>query len=77
MSRVLVVDDDPTVSDVVSRYLTRDGHDVEVVNDGLLALTAATANLPDLMVLDLMLPPCRASRCAVEFGNSAQSRSSC
>ena len=56
MSRVLVVDDDPTVSDVVSRYLTRDGHDVEVVNDGLLALTAATANLPDLMVLDLMLP---------------------
>ena len=56
MTRVLVVDDDPTVSDVVSRYLTRDGHDVEVVGDGLLALRAATVNLPDLMVLDLMLP---------------------
>jgi DNA-binding response OmpR family regulator len=56
VSRVLVVDDDPTVSDVVSRYLTRDGHEVEVVSDGLLALRAATVTLPDLMVLDLMLP---------------------
>jgi DNA-binding response OmpR family regulator len=56
VSHVLVVDDDPTVSDVVSRYLTRDGHEVQVVSDGLLALRAATVNLPDLMVLDLMLP---------------------
>jgi DNA-binding response OmpR family regulator len=56
VSRVLVVDDDPTVSDVVSRYLTRDGHEVQVVSDGLLALRAATVSLPDLMVLDLMLP---------------------
>jgi DNA-binding response OmpR family regulator len=56
VSHVLVVDDDPTVSDVVSRYLIRDGHEVEVVSDGLLALNAATVSLPDLMVLDLMLP---------------------
>jgi DNA-binding response OmpR family regulator len=56
VSRVLVVDDDPTVSDVVSRYLTRDGHEVEAVSDGLRALRAATMSLPDLVVLDLMLP---------------------
>jgi DNA-binding response OmpR family regulator len=56
VGHVLVVDDDPTVSDVVARYLTRDGHDVEVVGDGLHALARASANPPDLVVLDLMLP---------------------
>ena len=54
--RVLVVDDDSTVSDVVRRYLERDGLSVEVVADGERALTRALANPPDLVVLDLMLP---------------------
>jgi DNA-binding response OmpR family regulator len=55
-SRVLVVDDDATVSEVVARYLERAGFDVETVADGLAALDRATASPPDLMVLDLMLP---------------------
>jgi DNA-binding response OmpR family regulator len=54
--RILVVDDDPTVADVVARYLRRDGHDVECVADGRLALSKALAKPPDLVVLDLMLP---------------------
>jgi DNA-binding response OmpR family regulator len=54
--RVLVVDDDPTVAEVVARYLLRDGHEVECVTDGLQALRAARAHPPDLVVLDLMLP---------------------
>ncbi|MCO5992934.1 response regulator transcription factor [Actinoallomurus rhizosphaericola] len=54
--RVLVVDDDPTVADVVSRYLLRDGHEVVCVADGLAALRAAEERPPDLVVLDLMLP---------------------
>ncbi|RFS86836.1 DNA-binding response regulator [Actinomadura spongiicola] len=54
--RVLVVDDDPTVADVVARYLTRDGHDVACVADGPAALRAAVDDPPDLVVLDLMLP---------------------
>jgi DNA-binding response OmpR family regulator len=54
--RVLVVDDDPTVAEVVARYLLRDGHEVECVADGLHALRAARAHPPDLVVLDLMLP---------------------
>jgi DNA-binding response OmpR family regulator len=54
--RVLVVEDDPTVADVVSRYLTRDGHDVEWVADGVTALSRARAAMPDLVVLDVMLP---------------------
>jgi DNA-binding response OmpR family regulator len=53
---VLVVDDDATVSDVVRRYLERDGMAVEVVGDGEAALDRVRADPPDLVVLDLMLP---------------------
>ena len=55
-SRVLVVDDDPTVSDVVRRYLERDGFVVESAADGAATLAAAAARPPDLVVLDLGLP---------------------
>jgi len=54
--RILVVDDDATVSEVVARYLQRDGYTVETVADGRLALDRALAEPPDLVVLDLMLP---------------------
>jgi DNA-binding response OmpR family regulator len=54
--RILVVDDDATVADVVSRYLVRDGFRVEVVGDGRVAVDRALADPPDLVVLDLMLP---------------------
>ncbi|MFG1927275.1 response regulator [Cryptosporangium sp. NPDC048952] len=54
--RVLVVDDDPTVSEVVGRYLERAGFLVDRVGDGPAALRAAAAATPDLVVLDLMLP---------------------
>ena len=55
-TRVLVVDDDPTVSEVVVRYLLREGYDVDAVADGPSALDAAARRWPDLVVLDLMLP---------------------
>ena len=53
---VLVVDDDPTVSDVVRRYLERDGYLVTLVGDGPAALASFARHRPDLVVLDLMLP---------------------
>jgi DNA-binding response OmpR family regulator len=53
---VLVVDDDPTVSDVVRRYLERAGLDVRLAGDGPAALRAFEVDRPDLVVLDLMLP---------------------
>jgi DNA-binding response OmpR family regulator len=53
---VLVVEDDPTISEVVARYLTREGLDVRAVADGRDALAAAAERWPDLVVLDLMLP---------------------
>ncbi|MFF0573341.1 response regulator transcription factor [Streptosporangium saharense] len=55
-ARILVVEDDPTVAEVVARYLERDGHQVECVDDGAEALRRALASPPDLLVLDLMLP---------------------
>ncbi len=54
--RVLVVDDDPMVSDVVRRYLERDGFTVGLAADGPAALRAFGLEKPDLVVLDLMLP---------------------
>ncbi|MCI0822755.1 MAG: response regulator transcription factor [Chloroflexi bacterium] len=54
--RILVVDDDPTISDVVARYLRGDGFDVAVALDGQAALDQANETYPDLVVLDLMLP---------------------
>src|SRR6266542_6170948 len=54
--RILVVEDDPTVAEVVRRYLERDGFDVETVEDGISALDTVAASPPDLMILDLMLP---------------------
>ena len=56
MPRVLVVDDDPTVAEVVIAYLRRDGIDASYAPDGLAALDAARSLPPDLVVLDLMLP---------------------
>ncbi|MFC8145624.1 response regulator transcription factor [Streptomyces paradoxus] len=56
MKRVLVVDDDPTVSEVVAGYLNRAGFAVDVAADGPAAVAKATAQPPDLVVLDLMLP---------------------
>ncbi|MGQ0845902.1 MAG: response regulator transcription factor [Sporichthyaceae bacterium] len=55
-ARVLVVEDDPTVAEVVVSYLRRDGYEVEHAADGVAALEAAAAHRPDLVVLDLMLP---------------------
>jgi len=56
MPRVLVVDDDATVAEVVVGYLRRSGLEAEHVSDGAVALQEATANPPDLVVLDVMLP---------------------
>ncbi|WP_430625846.1 response regulator transcription factor [Streptomyces sp. NBC_01264] len=53
---MLVVDDDPTVSEVVTGYLRRAGHTVESAADGPAALARAALSRPDLVVLDLMLP---------------------
>lgn len=56
MARILVVDDDTTVREVVVSYLRAAGHDVVEVGDGEAALAEAARGPLDLVVLDLMLP---------------------
>jgi len=55
-TRVLVVDDDPTVSNVVSAYLTKAGYDARVVADGIAAVEVWQQWKPSVVVLDVMLP---------------------
>jgi two-component system, OmpR family, response regulator ResD len=55
-ARVLVVDDEPIVREVLSRYLRRAGFDVISAADGQAALDEFEGGRPDLVVLDLMLP---------------------
>jgi DNA-binding response OmpR family regulator len=54
--RVLVVDDEPALTALVARYLTRDGFEVTQVHDGVTAVGAARKVDPDVVVLDLGLP---------------------
>ena len=55
-ARILVVDDEPTVREVVVQYLQRDGYVVHQLDRGDLVDEAVTAFQPDLIVLDVMLP---------------------
>jgi DNA-binding response OmpR family regulator len=54
--RVLVVEDDTEIAQVLQRSLRLDGYDVKLASDGVQALDEAHAFLPDLIVLDLGLP---------------------
>lgn len=54
--RVLVVEDEPLVVDVLQRYLQRDGFAVAIARDGHAALHEVQRTPPDLVILDLMLP---------------------
>lgn len=54
--KILVVDDDQHIAELISLYLMKDGYDTQEVYDGKQALEAVTTYEPDLILLDLMLP---------------------
>jgi DNA-binding response OmpR family regulator len=54
--RVLVVDDEPMVREVLAKYLEKDGFEVATAEDGEQALARCAESTPDLVLLDLMLP---------------------
>ena len=54
--KVLVVDDEPIIAELVARYLARAGYRTSVAGDGPAALAAVQSEEPDLVVLDIMLP---------------------
>jgi DNA-binding response OmpR family regulator len=55
-ARILVVEDEPRLGEILRLYLERDGYQVTVVSDGRAAVAAVDAEPVDLVVLDLMLP---------------------
>ena len=56
MQRILVIDDDPTVTSVVRRGLAYEGYTVDTAESGSRGLAVARDHTPDLVILDLMLP---------------------
>lgn len=55
-ARVLLIEDEVNIAEAIRFLLTRDGCDVDVRPDGGSALATLAADLPDLVILDLMLP---------------------
>lgn len=55
-SRILLVEDEPNISEVVALYLKRGGFQVQAVKNGTDAMQSLQRELPDLLILDLMLP---------------------
>lgn len=56
MSHILIVEDDRDIAALVQRYLTRAGHTTDALGDGNEALASVRTRVPDLVLLDLMLP---------------------
>jgi len=56
MTKILVVDDEPSITNLVSAYLKPEGFEVFTASDGNAGLKAARAFKPDLIILDVMLP---------------------
>lgn len=56
MAKILVIDDEPSITNLVSAYLKAEGYEVYTAADGSAGLKAARAFKPDLIILDVMLP---------------------
>ncbi len=54
--KILVVDDDVNICELLRLYLEKDGYSVIIVNDGMEAISAFQDSKPDLVLLDIMLP---------------------
>lgn len=54
--KILVVDDEPQIVELIESYLTKDGYQVIIASDGRQALELVRREQPDLILLDLMLP---------------------
>jgi DNA-binding response OmpR family regulator len=56
MKSIVVVEDDPTLAEVLELHLQADGYDVRTADDGITGLARCAESLPDLVLLDVMLP---------------------
>jgi len=56
MAKILIIDDSPTIIDLLKTVLSSNGHDVLTANDGVSGVNLAKEEMPDLIILDIMLP---------------------
>ncbi len=70
MARVLVVDDEPDIRDIVSRALRHAGHDVDVASDGAAALERLEQDTYDLLLTDIVMPIMDGVALALKAGKS-------
>jgi len=56
MPKILIVDDDVTITELMKSLVQMEGHEPTIVNDSLQAVEIATSTNPDLITLDLMMP---------------------
>lgn len=63
MQRIMIVDDDIPIGNMLEEVLEKEGYQVSRAYSGTEALLLLAADRPDLVLLDLMLPGCRAKRC--------------
>jgi CheY-like chemotaxis protein len=54
--KVLVVDDEPGLRNLIATYLQEEGHDVVTASDGQRAINLLESETPDLLILDMMMP---------------------
>ena len=75
--KILIVDDDNNIAELISLYLTKECYDTKIVNDGEEALHAFEHYNPNLILLDLMLPGIDGYQVCREIRTKATFRSSC
>jgi CheY-like chemotaxis protein len=56
MSRILVIDDEPSVRRALRRILEKAGHEIEEAADGAAGIVACAASVPDLIITDIIMP---------------------
>src|SRR4051812_44379727 len=74
MARLLVVEDDLNTARMLARLLTRLGHEVSVAHSGEEALSAVSVGVPDLMILDLMMPGMDGAEVLRQLRNGVRTR---
>ncbi len=70
--RIIIVEDEPDMAELVAMRLQREGYDVETVGDGAEALEMIRCSPPDLVLLDLMLPGIPGTEVATKLRNDAR-----
>jgi len=56
MPKILIVDDDPTITELIKSVVSLEGYESAIVNDSTLAMDAALSFSPDVITLDIMMP---------------------